>query len=105
MTAAGAVDVHAPRVNDRRIDEVTGDAPHLVALVRTGATFVNGRLVERGHARQPGSWGIAHEPSHSASSVSSAVALLFGDQQPGAHGAERVGRLVVGDQPPGEAVS
>jgi hypothetical protein len=24
-----------------------GDAPHLVALVRAGATFVNGKLVER----------------------------------------------------------
>jgi hypothetical protein len=30
------------------------NAPHLVALVRTGATFINGKLVERpGHETQP----------------------------------------------------
>ena len=27
MTSAGAVDVHAPRVNDKRVDEATGCAP------------------------------------------------------------------------------
>lgn len=29
------------------------NAPHLVALVRAGASFVNGRLVERDEGRQP----------------------------------------------------
>jgi hypothetical protein len=44
-TAAGPVEVTAPRVNDRRVDEATG-AP-LVALVCSGARFENGILVER----------------------------------------------------------
>ena len=30
----------------------TVNAPHLVALVRAGATFVNGKLVERSHDQQ-----------------------------------------------------
>ena len=30
------------------------NAPHLVALVRAGATFVNGKLVERPDEQDPG---------------------------------------------------
>jgi transposase-like protein len=64
LTSAGAVEVRAPPVNDKRIDLRTVamafkliesaqarwravNAPHLVALVRAGATFTNGKLVER----------------------------------------------------------
>lgn len=62
VTAAGPVEVKAPRVNDRRVDEasrwcsswssppghdgaITG--AHLVSLVRAGARSENGVLVER----------------------------------------------------------
>ena len=38
LTSAGAVEVSVPRVNDKRTDP---------ALVRAGATFINGKLVER----------------------------------------------------------
>ena len=87
LTSAGAVEVTAPRVNDKRTDPESGkrmrfssailppwarktpqaaglamafkliesaqrrwrmvNAPHLVALVRAGATFVTGKLAER----------------------------------------------------------
>ncbi|RDI65784.1 mutator family transposase [Nocardia pseudobrasiliensis] len=74
-TSAGAVEVRAPRVNDKRVDPENGEhqrfsstilpamafkllesaqnrwravsAPHLVALVRAGAHFDRGILVER----------------------------------------------------------
>jgi hypothetical protein len=49
LTSANAVEVTAPRVNDKCTDPVTGavSAPQLVALLRAGATFVNGELAER----------------------------------------------------------
>jgi hypothetical protein len=74
LTSAGAVEVTAPRVNDKRTDPATGEgpgsraaglamafklmeaaqdrwravnAPHLVALVRAGAVFRDDALIER----------------------------------------------------------
>jgi hypothetical protein len=34
-------------LEDRRLVAADGDAPHLVALVRAGANFENGQLLER----------------------------------------------------------
>jgi hypothetical protein len=66
ITAAGAIPVRAPRVNDKRVDPVTGHSssqhkaagaqstrPNLVALVRAGAAFEKGVLVERDDERTP----------------------------------------------------
>jgi hypothetical protein len=39
-------------LNVRREGTPALNAPHLVALVRAGATFVNGRLVERSGDQQ-----------------------------------------------------
>jgi hypothetical protein len=52
LTCAGAVQVTVPRVNDKRTESAQDhwrmvNAPHLVALVRAGAAFINGKLVER----------------------------------------------------------
>jgi putative transposase len=33
MTSAGAVDVHAPRVNDKRVDEVTGERRRFASAI------------------------------------------------------------------------
>ncbi len=53
VTAAGGIEIQAPRVDDRRIDPETGErwravnGSHLVALVRAGAKFEKGVIVER----------------------------------------------------------
>jgi hypothetical protein len=46
------------------------NAPHLVALVRAGATFVNGKLIERPDDESPS----ASSPSHDAAEQEIAAA-------------------------------
>jgi hypothetical protein len=83
ITASGAVAVRAPRVNDKRIDEDSGqrtafrvgnpagstnanavNAPHLVALVRAGAQFDKGILIEQNHQPRPQPGGDQQVASH-----------------------------------------
>ena len=60
ITAAGPVPVRAPRVSESaRTRWRAVNAPHLVALVRPGAIFKNGKLIERPDGSEGGDQQVA----------------------------------------------